>query len=100
MKSFNKDPDAVLDYLFDWRSSTNGNGGTDWLESGETISARTVTADTGITIDSNELANSSTSVRVWLSSGTAGRQYKVACEITTSSNRTDERTMIINCMEM
>lgn len=96
---FQKDPDAVLDYLFDFAASTNGNGASDWLDSGETISSRTVTADTGITVDSSVITNSSTSVRVWLSSGTAGTSYDVACKIVTSGGRTDERTITIDVME-
>ncbi len=37
-----KDPDAVLDYVYDWRQKTNRSTGTDWLASGETISSATV----------------------------------------------------------
>jgi len=85
---FYKDPDAVLDYVFDW---------SDWLETGETISSHTVTALTGITKDSD--AESSGLVTVWLSAGTAGKEYTVACEIVTSSLRTDERTIRIMVKE-
>ena len=99
MKTFSKDPDAVLDYLFDWKASTNGNGVSDWLESSETISDHTITADTGITVDSSELANSDSSVKVWLSGGTAGANYKIACKITTSNAREDERTIVIRVRE-
>jgi len=90
-----KDPDAVLDYTFDWAASTNGTGTTDWLASGETISSHTIDADTGITVDSSALTDSNTSVTVWLSGGTAGTEYNVRCEIVTSGSRTDERTMMI-----
>ena len=79
-----KDPSAVLDYVFDW---------TGWLGSGETISSRVVTVDTGLTKDSD--SESSGKVTVWLSGGTAGINYKVACLITTSAGRTDERTIWI-----
>lgn len=80
--TFIKDPDAVLDYTFDWSS---------WLQGGETISSQTIDADDGITVDSTS-AND-TGVTVWLSGGTVGERYKVRCEITTSGSRTDERTM-------
>lgn len=83
---FIKDPDAVLDYAFDW---------SDWLATGETISSHTITAETGITKDSD--SESSGVVTVWLSGGTAGNEYDVACEIVTSASRTDERTIIIRC---
>ena len=81
---FVKDPDAVLDYGFDWSS---------WLATGETISTTTITAETGITKDSD--SESSGVVTVWLSGGTAGNDYDVACKIETSASRTDERTITI-----
>ena len=87
---FDKDPSAVLDYKFDW---------SDWLDSGETISTRTITAETGIVVDSSSLTDTSTSVTAWLSGGTAGNVYDVACLITTSASRTDERTIKITCRE-
>lgn len=90
-----KDPAAVLDYKFDWAASTNGTGDSDWLVAGETISAHTVTADTGLTVDSSSTDDGATSVVAWLSGGTAGRTYDVVCQITTTDARTDERTMRI-----
>lgn len=83
-----KDPDAVLDYMFDW---------SDWLASGETITDHTITGETGITVDSS--TESAGKVTVWLSGGTAGENYKVACKITTSAGRTDERTIWIKVVE-
>ena len=87
-----KDPDAVLDYKFDWKALTNGNGDSDWLASGETISTFTVAVDTGITKDSAAKADTNTSIVIWLSGGTDEVDYEVACEIVTSASRTDERT--------
>ena len=83
-----KDPSAVLDYVFDW---------TEWLATVETITDHTITADTGITVDSS--TESDGKVIVWLSGGTAGINYKVACLITTSAGRTDERTIWIKVVE-
>ena len=96
---FLKDPNAVLDYKFDWKALTNGNGDSDWLASGETISTKTVTVDSGITKDSDALTDTNTSVTVWLSGGTAGVDYEVACKIATSASRTDERTIKIQARE-
>ena len=79
-----KDPSAVLDYVFDWSG---------WLASGETIDTHTITVDTGLTKDSS--TEDDGKVTVWLSGGTAGINYKVACLITTSAGRTDERTIWI-----
>jgi hypothetical protein len=83
-----KDPDAVLDYAFDWSS---------WLEGGEVISNHTITVDTGITKDSD--SESSGVVTAWLSGGTHGSDYIVACKIITSLSRTDERSINIRCRE-
>ena len=91
-----KDPSAVLDYVFDW---------TEWLATGETIAVDsetgekliTITADTGITVDSSTEGDGK--VTVWLSGGTAGINYKVACLITTTEGRTDERTIWIKVVE-
>lgn len=87
-----KDPDAVLDYKFDWKAKTNGNGDSDWLASGETISSYEVTVDTGITNESDAKTDSDTSITVWLSGGTDEVDYEIACKIVTSDSRTDERT--------
>ena len=96
---FLKDPNAVLDYKFDWKAETNGNGDSDWLASGETISSKTVTVPDGITKDSDALTDTNTSVTIWLSGGTAGVDYEVACKIATSASRTDERTIKIQVRE-
>jgi hypothetical protein len=94
-----KDPDAVLDYKFDWQALTNGTGTSDWLASGETIASHTIDADAGITVDSSAQTDANTSVTVWLSGGTVGSDYRVRCEVVTSASRTDERTMKIKCRE-
>ncbi len=91
-----KDPDEVLDYKYDWKALTNGSGKEDILVSGETISTKTITTESGITVDSSSVTDTSTSVTVWLSGGTAGTSYIVACKITTTDSRTYERSMQIN----
>lgn len=91
-----KDPNAVLDYKFDWGTAANDKP---WLASGETIASRTVTVASGITRDSDGITDSGKSVTVWLSGGVAGNDYTVTCRIVTSAARTDERTMTIRCRE-
>jgi len=86
--TFIKDPDAVLDYYFDW---------TDWLDDGETISSRTVTVQSGLTKASD--AESGGIVVAWLSGGTVGTTYTVACKVVTSDGRTDERSMHIKVQQ-
>lgn len=89
LKSFTKDPSAVLDYAFDWSE--------EWLSSAETISDHTVTVSEGLTKDSvDELSGI---VTVWLSGGIAGTDYTVACEVVTTDGRTDERTITIRCRD-
>jgi len=97
--TFIKDPDAVLDYKFDWKALTNGSGTSDWLATAETINTFTIDADSGITVNSSAKSDADTSVTVWLSGGTAGTDYAVRCEIVTSLTRTDERTMTIQVRE-
>lgn len=82
MRTWDKDPQANLDWAFDW---------TNWLTSGDTISSAIVTVDSGLVGASQ--SNSDTKVTIWLSSGTPGQTYKVACRITTAQGRIDERTI-------
>jgi hypothetical protein len=80
-----KDPEAVKDYELDW---------TAWLD-GDTISAHTVTAQDGLSVDANSEASGV--VTIWLSGGTHGRAYKVTCEIVTVGGRTEQRSFEIHC---
>jgi hypothetical protein len=83
MRTWAKDSQAVLDWAFDWSK---------WLAVGESITGTpTVTVDAGLTKDSQ--SNTTNTVTVWLSGGTLGTTYKVACRITTNQGRTDERTI-------
>ena len=82
-----KDPDAVLDYTFDW---------TDWL-AGDAISSYTITVPSGITKNSDSEVSTG-KIQMFLSGGTAGVTYPIACKILTAT-RTDERTMQIRCEE-
>lgn len=81
-----KDPDAVLDYVFDW---------TDWLtENGDAIASYTVTVD-GVTKDSDSRVGAR--VTAWVSGGTVGTTASVTCRVVTdnSPTRTDERTIYL-----
>jgi hypothetical protein len=83
-----KDPDAVLDWVWDWN---------EWLDEGETISASSFITSVGITVDSE--LNTTKTATVWLSGGTAGQVYQVTNRITTSSGRTDDRSITIRVTE-
>lgn len=99
MTGFIKDPNAVLDYKFDWAPNTNGNSPSpDWLDSGESISTFSVTADSGLSILSSGLTDSSKSITVWVSGGEVGKAYNLKCHIVTNLSptaRQDDRTMKI-----
>lgn len=102
-----KDPNSVEPYFFVWcdRDGTNSGAAADDGElQGATISTKTVTADTGLTVDTSSLAAVTirgvsyainTVVTVWLSGGTDGTDYNVLCRITTSDSRTLDKTMIV-----
>lgn len=94
-QKFTKDPNAVLDYATDWAGLTNGSGLTNWLEEDETITAATVTAEAGLTVNSSGIVAGGTKVVAWLSGGTVGETYKVVYHITTSLGRQEDRTIII-----
>jgi hypothetical protein len=88
--TFTKDPDAVLDYGFDWSR---------WLADGETITASTWEADDeGITIDDGTQFTDTTA-SVWLSGGTTGAFYRLTNHVTTSDGREDDRTHTISVRE-
>lgn len=87
-KTLPKDPAAVLDYEFNWDT---------WLGMSEIISSHVITGDAGITVDSS--SESSGIVTIWLSGGTVGNNYAVACKITTNEGRTEERSIQIDCVE-
>lgn len=93
-----KDPEAVLDYQFDWKSKTHGSGGNkDWLEVDETILSYEITVPTGITLDKSTETDGV--VTVWLSEGLGGETYRIECKITTNKGRVDERSIWITVQE-
>lgn len=87
IKTFVKDPDAVLDYTGSWAA---------WLK-GDTILTSTWEVPTGITKDSD--SHTSTETLIWLSGGTAGESYQLRNHITTAAGRADDRTITIKVKE-
>ncbi len=86
-----KDPDATLDYSFDWG---------EWLAAGESISSYSVTVD-GVTKQSD--SRSGSVVTAWVSGGVAtpGSVATITCQVTTDSSpaRTDQRTIYLKIRE-
>ena len=86
-----KDPAEVLDYTLDWDAE---------LGTGEEISGTPVwTVPDGITKDSQ--ANTTTTATIWLSGGTAGVEYAIACKITTNNSvaRVHEKTIVVPVLQ-
>lgn len=82
-----KDPQAVLDYAFDWSA---------WLAEGEIITAHDATAG-GVRLDSASRAGAV--VTVWVSGGIVGSRARITCEITTNAGRTDQRSLMLDIAE-
>ena len=87
----------ALDYKFDFKALTHlePDAESDYLESGETVIAHTITVETGITLDSSSITDTNTSVTVWLSGGLFNEKYTVTCQITTSAGRTETFEAIV-----
>ena len=99
--TFDKDPDAVLDYHVIW---------ADWLGDNDTIASQTVIADSGITVDSSGINGSAvtidgteyaadTVVTIWLSGGTARSNYTVTSRVVTNESRMADRSFIVQIRE-
>jgi hypothetical protein len=84
MKPFIKDPDAVLDYEWDWAR---------WLDSDTIVSHEVFPIGAGITVDSHTATL--TSVTAFVSGGTVGVLYGLTCRVVTAGGRTDDRTINI-----
>jgi hypothetical protein len=85
---FTKDPDAVLDWHFDWAN---------WLQVGETITSSAFIVTAGINVDSS--TNTVTNATVWLSGGRPGQPYRVTNRIVTNQGRTDDRSITIRVQD-
>lgn len=91
MRRFLKDPSDLLDYTVKWG---------DWLGPTDTIAASDTpdpavvwTVPTGITEDHH--AKTTTDSSIWLSGGTAGQEYAIACKIRTEGGRIAETTFVV-----
>lgn len=89
------DPDAVLDYQWDWSA---------WLADGDAIDTATVTPatktddDAPLAVDSVTVGD--TTVTAWISGGSvACSPYLVTCHIECTSGRADDRTIQLKVKE-
>jgi len=86
-----KDPDARLDYTWDW---------TDWLIGADTISTVTlayIPNDASLTIETPVIAGGTAIVMI--SGGNLGKTYAVTAHLVTSEGREDDRTRLIRICE-
>lgn len=84
-----KDPDAVLDYQFDWAA---------FLPEGDVIVASTMTPDSAdITVDSE--SHTDTTTTVWLSGGVLGATHLCTNHITTQDGRQEDKTLTLTIKE-
>jgi hypothetical protein len=99
MTEYIKDPDATLNYTFDW---------ADWLETGETITTAVFTVEAGLTKGAE--SSDATTATVTLSGGTVGggagdadagidSGYRVTCRITTNGGQIDDRSIFVDVAE-
>ena len=88
--SFVKDPNAVLDYKWDW---------TAWLPLGDTISTANVTVEAGDVVK-NSQSNTTTSVTAWISGGTLSTEAQITARVVTAQGRTDDRTITLSIESM
>lgn len=102
-----KDPSNVEPYFFvlcDLKTGTNVSGDNGELQGATISTIVSVTADTGLTVDSSNKNAvtidgvsyaASTVVTAWVSGGTNNTEYTLTCKVTTSDSRTLEYSMII-----
>jgi hypothetical protein len=85
-----KDPDAVLDYSFDWSAYLLAGGA-------DTIASATVTCETGkgLVVNSTDPTFPAGVVTGWCSGGTVGQTVGITCQIVTALGRTDDRTLYV-----
>lgn len=86
-----KDPNALLDYTFDW---------TEWLEAhtpADTIASATVEV-TGCTLVTSSVIDAH-KVSAWISGGTVDVPASATCRITTAGGRIDDRTLTLKIKE-
>lgn len=85
MSVFVHDPNAVLNYTFDW---------SDWLDDGDTINSATVTASTGLIVDSTTVGTTAVTVVISTDGSLGARGLK--CSITTAAGLQEDRTEQLN----
>lgn len=85
MATYKKDPNATLDYLFDWEA---------WLtEVSDTITSVDWVLSDGLTEVSS--SNTTTGATIFVSGGVLDESETITCRITTAGGRIDDRTITL-----
>lgn len=82
LPSYTKDPDAVLDYHWNWKP---------YLSDGEIINTSTFFVSPGILV--GVTASTTTDTTLWLSGGQIGKVYRCTNRIVTNQGRTEDRSI-------
>ncbi len=89
MTGWTKDPDAVLDYIFDW---------SEWLNVDDEISSATISiTPTGHTKDIEVKQETALPTRhiIWLSGGRLNNKYNITSKIVTKDGREQEMSVTL-----
>lgn len=89
MAVYKKDPNAILDYTFDWSAYLTPIG--------DAISTVTWVLTSGITKVSQ--SNSTTTATAFVSGGVVGNVETLTCRILTTGGRTDDRSITLKITE-
>ena len=88
--NFNKQPVEVKDYDIDY---------SEWLTEGDNVhSATVVVSPIGLSVDSVFINDPR--VKVWLSGGTDGTQYKLTVTMTTADGRVKQDEFKLKCKDV
>lgn len=89
MASYKKDPNATLDYTFDWTAYLTPLA--------DTIASVSWVLPVGLTNVSQ--SNTTMTATVFVSGGTLGESLQLTCRITTAGGRTDDRSITLKIVE-
>ena len=88
MSVFKKDPDAILDYSFDW---------TLYLTPlSDTIASVTFIGDVGLVLTNP--SHTTTTATTFVSGGVVGSNMNLTCRIVTTGGRTDDRSITLKIL--
>ena len=89
MASYKKDPNATLDYTFDWTAYLTPMA--------DTIASVSWVLPAGLANVSQ--SNTPMTATVFVSGGTLGESLQLTCRITTAGGRTDDRSITLKIVE-